>query len=234
MHFINDGKSPFPNSFPAGGVPPPPAHGVQQPHGTTTVAFKIKDAVVVAADRRVSMGSFLVMSKRAKKIHQLNGHTVMTISGGVADAQYIIKLMQAEINLYEYSRRRPPTTSMIGHLLATVLYGQYRSYMPYMVQLLVGGYDSSGAHVFSMDPAGSFGEDDYTASGSGSIVGFGVLETLWKKNMTKLEGISLAAKVIKAATERDLATGNGIDMMVITKDGVEQITAKAITEGLKL
>ena len=201
-------------------------------HGTTTVAFKIKDGVILAADRRASAG-YLVVSKQAKKIHQLNKTTVMTIAGLVSDAQYLIKLVKAEIELYALSRNRNPTTVFIGNLLAAMLYGQYRRFFPYYVQLLVGGVDEQGPHVYNMDPSGAIGEEDFTSSGSGSVMSFGVLESSWHPDMTKEAGIKLATFCINASSSRDIASGDGIDMMVVTKEGTEVVpqgTISAILE----
>jgi proteasome beta subunit len=197
--------------------------------GTTTVAIKCKDAAVLVADMRASMGT-LVASNHAKKVHQLNDFSAITIAGLVSDAQYIIDIMQAQIRLFELDRKRRPKISMIANLVKNMLYGQYRAYFPFFVQLIVGGWDNTGPHVFSFDMAGSLSEDDWFASGSGSPMAFGVLEADYKSDLTEKEGIKLALKALKSAIKRDTATGDGIRAVVVNEKGFKELTKEEIIE----
>jgi len=197
--------------------------------GTTTVAVKCKDCAILVADMRASMGT-LVASDHAKKVHQLNDFSAITIAGLVSDAQYIIDIMQAQIRLFELDRKRRPKISMIANLVKNMLYGQYRAYFPYYVQLIVGGWDQYGPHIFSFDMAGSLSEDDWFASGSGSPVAFGVLEAMYEKDMSEKEGLKLALKALKAAIKRDTATGDGIRAVVIDSKGFRELTKEQIVE----
>ena len=195
--------------------------------GTTTVGIKCKDCAILVADMRASMGT-LVASDHAKKVHQLNDFSAITIAGLVSDAQYIIDIMQAQIRLFELDRKRKPKTSMIANLVKNMLYGQYRSYFPYYVQLIVGGWDKLGPHIFSFDMAGSLSEDDWFSSGSGSPMAFGVLEALYKENMSEDEGLKIALKALKAAIKRDTATGDGISAVIIDEKGFRQLSKEEI------
>ncbi|NHJ87721.1 MAG: proteasome subunit beta [Asgard group archaeon] len=198
--------------------------------GTTTVAIKCKDCAILVADMRASMGT-LVASDHAQKVHQLNDYSAITIAGLVSDAQYIIDIMQAQIRLFELDRKRRPKISMIANLVKNMLYGQYRSYFPYYVQLMVGGWDEkTGPHVYSFDMSGSISEDDWFSTGSGSPVAIGVLEALYDKNMTQKEGLKLALKALKAAIKRDTATGDGIRAVVIDSNGFKEFTKEEIIE----
>ena len=197
--------------------------------GTTTVAIKCKDSAVLVADMRASMGT-LIASNHAKKVHQLNEFSAMTIAGLVSDAQYIIDIMQAQIRLFELDRKRQPKISMIANLVKNMLYGQYRAYFPFYVQLIVGGWDKTGPHVFSFDMAGSLSEDDWFASGSGSPMAFGVLEADYEDDLTEKEGIKLALKALKSAIKRDTATGDGIRAVVINGKGFKELTQEEIIE----
>ncbi|MHA1629577.1 MAG: archaeal proteasome endopeptidase complex subunit beta [Candidatus Heimdallarchaeota archaeon] len=197
--------------------------------GTTTVAVKCKDCAILVADMRASMGT-LVASDHAKKVHQLNDFSAITIAGLVSDAQYIIDIMQAQIRLFELDRKRRPKISMIANLVKNMLYGQYRAYFPYYVQLIVGGYDQNGPHIFSFDMAGSLSEDDWFATGSGSPVAFGVLEAMYEKDMSEKEGLRLALQALKAAIKRDTATGDGIRAVVIDKKGFRELRKEQIIE----
>jgi proteasome beta subunit len=195
--------------------------------GTTTVAVKCKDCTVLVADMRASMGT-LVASDHAKKVHQLNDFSAITIAGLVSDAQYIIDIMKAQIRLFELDRKRKPKISMIANLVKNMLYQQYRAYFPYYVQLIVGGYDKLGPHIFSFDMAGSLSEDDWFASGSGSPVAMGVLEALYEPDLTEEKGVKLALKSLKAAIKRDTATGDGIRAVVIDSDGFRELSKEEI------
>ncbi|MHA1738100.1 MAG: proteasome subunit beta [Candidatus Heimdallarchaeota archaeon] len=197
--------------------------------GTTTVAIQCKDCAVMVADMRASMGT-LVASDHAKKVHQLNDYSAMTIAGLVSDAQYIVDIMQAQIRLFELDRKRKPKTSMIANLVKNMLYNQYRAYFPYYVQLMVGGWDQTGPHIFSFDMAGSVSEDPWFATGSGSPVAFGVLQVLAEENMTEKEGLKVALKALKAAIKRDTATGDGIRAVVIDSKGFRELSQEEIKE----
>jgi proteasome beta subunit len=196
-------------------------------HGTTTIALRFKEGVAVAADKRASMGSF-VASKKAEKVHELNEFTVATIAGLVSDAQYLVNLTRANINLYELGRGYPPSTKMAGNLLASIMYEQYRSYFPYWVALLVSGLDEEGPHVYTLDMAGGITDEDFASTGSGSMVAYGVLESSWKPNLSEAEGIKLAIKALATAISRDTATGDGMDVAVVNKKGTKRLTPEEI------
>ncbi|MBY8999689.1 MAG: proteasome subunit beta [Candidatus Heimdallarchaeota archaeon] len=196
-------------------------------HGTTTIALRTKDGVVVAADKRASMGTF-VASKKADKVHKLNDSTVATIAGLVSDAQYLINLTRANINLYELARGYPPTSKMAGNLLASIMYEQYRQYFPYYVNMIVAGLDKEGPHVFNLDMAGGITDEDFASTGSGSLVAIGVLEYTWKADLPEKEGIVIAIKALATAISRDTATGDGMDVAVVNKKGVRRLKPEEI------
>jgi proteasome beta subunit len=190
-------------------------NNMQPVKGTTGLALKFAGGIIIAADRRASMGTF-VASKHAKKVHKLNEFTGMGIAGLVSDAQSLIDLMKAELSLYELENGFRPTIRVAGSLLATVIHGGYRRYQPYWVQLLVGGVDRRGSHIFVLDPSGSMTEEEYFAIGSGTLLSIGVLEASWKPDMTKAKAKELAITALKTAIRRDTATGNGIDGLIFS------------------
>ncbi|MCG3217452.1 MAG: proteasome subunit beta [Candidatus Heimdallarchaeota archaeon] len=201
-------------------------------HGTTTVATKFKGGVVVVADHRASGGTF-IMSKTAQKVHKLNEKTVTTISGLVSDAQYIIRLTRAEMRLFELSRNLSITTKMAGNLLASMLHGQFRTGFPFYVHLIVAGIDEEGTHVYFLDHSGSINDEEYASTGSGSLVAYGVLEALFKKEMTEAKAINVTIRALAASMERDAATGNGMDCLIITDDGIRELSNEEIDAELK-
>lgn len=186
--------------------------------GTTTVGLIYKDGVILAADKKATMGYF-VASKEAKKIHHIIDSIGMTIAGSVGDAQAMIRLLRAELELYKYEHEYI-TVRAAATLLANILRSSYKSFVPELVQLIIGGYDDK-PQLYSIDVAGGIDEaSEYTFSGSGSVIAVGVLEDNYKKGMSEKEAIELAVRAVKAATERDAASGGkGIDVVIMNKKG---------------
>jgi len=202
-------------------VNPPPIFDPK--HGTTTVALKYDKGIVVLADHRASAGTF-IMSKEAKKVHRINRNSVMTISGLVGDAQWLVKVMKLQANLFELERGYPPSPNYLGNLLATILHSQFRTGFPYFAHLILAGVSKEEKRLYFLDNAGGIGDEDYSSSGSGSLFAYGVMEAMYKKNMPKEEAIKVGVKSILAALSRDAATGNGIDVMIVTEEGVQEFT----------
>ena len=198
--------------------------------GTTTVGLVCKDGIVLAADRRATAGT-LVVDKKAKKIHEVTNNVAVTLAGAVADAQLLIKLLKAEVKLKAIRTERDPCVSEIANLLGGFLYNNIRKYsiIPGFTHFLLGGYDAKGTHLYDLFPDGSVTEiDDYTSSGSGSVIAYGVLETQYHKDMSMDDAIKLAVRAVNAAMQRDSATGNGIDAVKVTEKGVERVFAEAL------
>ncbi len=192
--------------------------------GTTTVGFIAKDCVVLASDQRATMG-FLIANKTAQKIHKVTDRIGVTIAGSVADAQNIIELLRAEAKLFEIQMGRPIRVRAMTRLMSNILF-QGRGL--YMVGFIVGGYDDEGPQVYQSDFIGSVLSDKFVATGSGSPVALGVLESQYSENLTKKKAIELAVHAIAAAMERDAATGNSILVSVIDKDGYTAIDKDTI------
>ncbi|MCK4967585.1 MAG: proteasome subunit beta [Candidatus Aenigmarchaeota archaeon] len=188
--------------------------------GTTTVAMVCKDGVVLAADQKATMGH-LVASKKARKVHEITDKMAMTIAGSVGDAQALIRILRAEMQLYELQEKNG-SIKAAATLLANILRGAYKSYTPEMVQLVLGGFDKTGAHLYSLDAAGGLSEEeDYAFSGSGSVIAVGVLEDSYSKDMTTKQGVDLLLRSIKAARERDVFSGGLLmNVAIITEKGI--------------
>jgi proteasome beta subunit len=192
--------------------------------GTTTVGIVCKDGVVLASDKMATMG-FYIASKDVLKIAQVNDRIAMTIAGGVGDAQALIRWMKAEIKLYELKNGRRMSVEAAATLLANIL-SQYKFY-PFFVQILVGGMDDKG-RIFSVDMLGGVTEETYTATGSGSPIAMGLIEELYTEGYELKDGVRTAVRAVNAAAKRDAASGEGVSVMVITKNGAELLTAKEI------
>lgn len=199
-------------------------------HGTTTVGIVCKNGIVMAADKRTSAGYF-VADKKTLKIQQITDHMAITTSGLVSDAQLFTRIIRAQLKLLGIRKGKEPTVEEAANLLASLSYMNIRrpSMVPGIVGFLLGGVDKIGQSLYELGIDGSISKaDDYRSDGSGSTVAIGVLETLYRKDMSLEEGIEVALKAINAAVQRDLATGNGIDIIVITKDGVRTVMSKMI------
>jgi len=189
--------------------------------GTTTVGLVCRDAVILAADHRATMGT-LIADKEAKKIWEIADHIAVTTAGVVGDNQSLVRLMKAEAALYELQSRKMPVDAA-ATLLSNILNQQ--RYFPLYVQMILGGYDTEG-RVYEMDMIGGVTPKKYSATGSGSPVSYGVLEALFKENMSIEEAKEVAIKAMRAAIERDSAVGNGFDIVVITKKGITRESVK--------
>lgn len=188
--------------------------------GTTTVGMVCKDGVVIATEQRATMGT-LIAHKTTKKLFKIDTHLALATAGLVGDVQILARYLNAEANLYRLKRETKMPVRGAATLMSNIL--NQRKFYPYYVQLILGGYDSTGPYVYSLDAAGGAIPDKYTAAGSGSPYVFGVLEDHYKDDLTIDGGIDLAIRAIKAAKSRDSASGGKIDIAVITKEGFKEI-----------
>src|SRR3989344_2781781 len=198
--------------------------------GTTTVGLLCKDAVILAADRRATAGT-LIVDKKAQKVHKITDNIAVTIAGAVADAQLLIKLLRAETKLKAIRTRRVPTVKETANMLGGLLYSNIRQFslIPGITHFLLAGYDKDGLHLYDLFPDGSVTEiEDYTSSGSGSVIAYGVLESQYQKDLPADAALKLAVKSVNAALQRDSATGNGIDAIKVTTKGIERAFSEEI------
>jgi proteasome beta subunit len=188
--------------------------------GTTTVGMVCKDGVVLATDTRVTAGGYIA-HRQGKKVYQIDKHLGMTIAGVVADAQDIVEVLKANTRIFQLEKDRPMPVSAATRLTANMLF-QYRGAL--MVQALVGGVDDTGPHLFSIDPLGSVSEESCIATGSGSPVAYGVLESQFHEGLTVQEGIVVAAQAIFSAMKRNAYTGDSFAVVIIDESGYRELT----------
>ena len=199
--------------------------------GTTTVGIICKDGVVLATEKRATIGNYIA-SKRAKKIFRIADRVAMTTAGAVGDAQFLARLISIEAKLYEIRKEEKPTVKAIATLLSNVLNSV--RYFPYFVQLLVGGVDNRGPSIYSIDLiGGAIEETDIVATGSGSPTAYGVLEDRYTPDMTVDEGVELAVRAVYSAMRRDSASGDGIDVVKITRDEYVELKPEEVEEIIK-
>jgi proteasome beta subunit len=155
----------------------------------------------------------------------------MTISGGVADAQYVVEILKVNAKLYKLNNGRPMPIKSAARLVSNVLFSARGGLM---AQILVGGYDSTGPHVFSLDPLGSLLEEKCVATGSGSPIAYGVLEDKYQEGLPVEKVLPVVVRAVDSAMKRDIASGNNYDIAVITKDEYRSLSTeekKAILGG---
>ena len=182
--------------------------------GTTTVGIVCKDGVVVATEHRATMG-YLVAHKKTQKLFKIDEHMGLTVAGLVGDAQTLARWLKAEVELYRLKNDKGMSIKAGATMMSNILNG--RRYSPFWVQLILAGVDGDGGHVYSLDAAGGSIPDDYVTTGSGSPYVYGVLEDHYKKGISTKEGAEIAIRGLAAAIKRDAASGNGIELAIITK-----------------
>jgi proteasome beta subunit len=181
---------------------------------TTIVGIKTREGVVLGSDKRASKG-FFIGSKITQKIAKIDDTLAIAIAGQLSDAEYLIKVAKAERKLMELRRGFPLTVKESTRLIANLAYSGLKNYQPYFVELLVAGVDEEGSHIYTADMSGAIIGEDFASSGSGSPIAYGVLESVYRSDLTNEEAKEVAAKAVKAAMERDPGSGNGVDVLVI-------------------
>lgn len=204
--------------------------------GTTTLALLCKEGIVLAADKRVTAGN-MIANKEFDKIYPVEDYMAITTAGTVSDVQLLLKLLKAELRLKRLRTNKNVAVSEAANLLSGMVYSNIRkmSMIPGISHFIFAGHDHEGHQIYDIFPDGSIAViDDFITSGSGSVFVFGVLETLYKKDMSLDEAKSLAIKAMNAALQRDSASGNGVDLVTIDSSGVyKHVWQKLIDSGVK-
>ena len=189
---------------------------------TTTVGIMVKDGVVVGTESQATAGYF-VATKTAQKLFQINDYTCATISGGVADCQYVINQLKAFSRLKEVEEEKVPDPKYIASITRNILFSG-RSY--FLAMMIIGGYSikEQKGKLYGVDLLGTlYEEENFISFGSGSPFSLGVLESDWKSGLTKNQGIELIKTAISSSRERDAASGFNIQICTIDKNGFNQV-----------
>jgi len=203
--------------------------------GTTTIAIRCKDGIVLAADKRATAGT-MIANKWVDKIFAVEDYMALTTAGTVSDVQLLVKLVKAELRLKRLRTGRNVSVKEAANLLAGMVYSNIRKFssIPGISHFIFAGHDEEGFKIYDIYPDGSITEaEDYLASGSGSVFAYGVLETLYKGTPNLDEGQALALKAVNAALQRDSASGNGVDVVLINHDGVKKVLTRKVEKGLE-
>lgn len=191
--------------------------------GATTVGVVCPEGVILASEKRVSYG-YLIVSKGGKKVFKITDRIGAACAGLVSDMQILVREVEAYSNLYSLDVSRPISVRSAAKLMSTLLFN--RRLAPLITQTIVGGLDDEGATLYALDIMGSVIPDKYSAVGSGTQIAMGLLEEGYKENLTIEEAKNLVTRSIKSAISRDIMSGNGIDFLIITKDGIREESMK--------
>jgi proteasome beta subunit len=191
--------------------------------GATTVGVVCKDGVVLASEKRVSYGSF-VMSKAGKKVFKISEKIGVACAGLVSDMQILVREMEAYIKLFKIEAGRPMSVKSASKMMSNLLFNN--RLFPLITQTIIGGVDDEEPAMYVLDVLGSNIPDKFTAVGSGAEIAIGVLEDHYKEGLTVEEGKELVTTAIKSAISRDAMSGDGIDFLTITKNGTKEESAQ--------
>jgi proteasome beta subunit len=190
--------------------------------GATAVGLTCSDSVVLAAEKRVSYGNFVV-NKTTKKVFPVTHNVAAACAGMVADMQVLIRQVSALSKIRRLETRRDVATNSVAKLMSVIMFE--RRYFPLLTQVVVGGIDPN-PRIYTLDPLGSLLPDDYAAVGTGAEMALGVLDAEYKKGITEAVAKSLVIKSIKSSIQRDSASGDGIDILSISKKGIQEESIK--------
>jgi proteasome beta subunit len=198
--------------------------------GATAVGVTTKEGVIVGTDRRVAYGTF-VMSRNAKKIFLFDKRIAVAFSGLYGDMSGLYRMLDAEYKYMRLVQGRDPSVYSVAKRLSIILYS-YKVY-PFLVEAIVAGLDTDGRpKLYTLDSLGSITEEPFIAVGSGASMALGLLEEAYREDLTVEEAIKLVYRALRAAIERDASTGDGIDIVAITREGlIERSYKLKLVEG---
>lgn len=191
--------------------------------GATTVGVVCPEGVILASEKRVSYGN-LIVSKGGKKVFKITDRIGAACAGLVSDMQILVRQVEAFSNLYSLDVNRPVPVRSAAKLMSNLLFN--RRLAPLITQTIVGGLDEEGTTLYVLDILGSVIPDKYAAVGSGTEIAMGLLEEGYKENLSIEEAKDLVVRAIKSAISRDTMSGDGIDFLIITKDGTHEESIK--------
>lgn len=183
--------------------------------GATVVGISYNNGVILAAEKRVSFGNFVV-NKNIKKTFSVTDQVGAACAGMVADMQILVRQVEALSKIRRLETRRSVPPNSVAKLMSVIMFE--RRYFPLLTQVIVGGIDSK-PEIYTLDPLGSVLPDDYAAVGTGAELALGIMDAEYKPDMSEEKAKELAVRAIKSAIQRDAASGDGIDLLFVTKNG---------------
>ena len=203
--------------------------------GTSTLGIVCKDGIVIAADKRGTYGGqggvSYIAGDNEQKIQEVTENIIVTTAGTASDLEKVIRLVRAELKLKELRSKSKPTISQAANLFASIAYQNIRQFstIPGITHFLLAGFDEEGFYLYDVHPDGYLQKmEKHSATGSGMVHINPVLDSDYKEDLAVEQGIELATKCITASLKRDPASGDGIDIFVVTKENIKQVTKQII------
>lgn len=196
-------------------------------NGGTNVVLAGEDYAIAAGCTRMSTG-YEILSRDQTKLFELTGFSVLTSAGCMSDVITLRRMLGARLTQYKHATNKYMSTDSAAQLLGNTLYG--RRFFPYYAFCMLAGLDDEGkGAVYGYDAVGSFKRDEYGAMGSGQKLIMPILDNLIghkhrqdeKKPISVEEAIRIVKDVFVIATERDIYTGDQLEIKIITKEGIK-------------
>ncbi len=187
--------------------------------GATAVGIKCKDGVVLGNDRRATWG-YTVTNKTTQKLFKITDNVGMAAYGLIGDFQFVSRVLKAQAALYELDANDKISTKSVAKMVSNMLYS--RKMAPLYTNLIIAGVDKDGPQVYTLDALGSLIPEEFGATGTGMLLSMGILEADYKPDMSMEDGVKLVEKAIRNSIKRDAMSGNGIDLLIITKEGAKE------------
>jgi proteasome beta subunit len=184
--------------------------------GATAVGITYNDGVLLAAEKRVSYGNFVV-NKNTKKTFDVTDHVGAACAGMVADMQVLVRQVSALSKIRKLETRRNVEPNSVAKLMSVIMFE--RRYFPLLTQVVVGGVTTGKPEIYTLDPLGSVLPDRYAAVGTGAEMALGVMDAEFSEDLDEEKATNLALKAIRSSIQRDSASGDGIDILIINKNG---------------
>src|SRR3989337_3631866 len=187
--------------------------------GATTIGVVCRDGVILASEKRVAYG-YLIVSKGGKQVFKITDQIGAACAGLVSDMQILVREVEAQANLFSMDVGRRISVKSAAKLMANILFN--RRYAPLINPTIIGGLDEEGPSLYVLDILGSLIPDKYAVVGSGTEIAMGVLEEGYKTGIAIEEPKALVTRAIKSAISRDALSGDGIDFLIITEEGIAE------------
>jgi proteasome beta subunit len=138
--------------------------------------------------------------------------------------QVLVRQVSALSKIRRLETRRDVQPNSVAKLMSVIMFE--RRYFPLLTQVIVGGITDQ-PEIYTLDPLGSVLPDKYAAVGTGAEMALGVMDADYSDNMDEEKATTLALRSIRSSIQRDSASGDGIDMLIINKDGKKELSHSA-------